>query len=109
MDKKSQFRDVADAVCPKPARDYIADPMREAASSYDVVGYPEFWVRRDNVLNVEEANILLNDIDIEVRLHMIIDGKKRGYFVCFGPNKDFTELWFHSEDWNETIRNVVQY
>ena len=83
--------------------------MREAASIYDLAGYPECWIWRDNVLNVEEANTLLDDIDIEVRLHMIIDGKKRGYFFCFGANKNLTELWFHTEDWNETIRNVVQY
>ena len=97
--RKGQFSEVADLVCPKKSKNYIPDKIREGASIYQIIGYPGCWIWEDNVLNVKEAKTLINDIDMEVRLHFMIDGKEKGYFKCFGANKDFTELWFHSEDW----------
>ena len=49
---------MADVIWLKLARDYIADPIREAASIYDILDYPECGIWRDNVLNVEEAKVL---------------------------------------------------
>lgn len=102
---KKQFNKVVDIICPKKSINYIPDKIREAASLYDIIGYPECWIWRDNVLNIKEAKT--GDWDIEVRLYFIIDDIKQGYFKCFGANADFTELWFHSEDWIPSIK-VIQ-
>jgi hypothetical protein len=96
---RKQFTDVADIICPKLSKNYMPDKHREAASSYDILGYPKAWVWMirqkgdEEYINVDHA--------LEVRLHMTVDGQYRGYFKCFGANLHFTELWFHSEHWME--------
>ena len=102
---KKQYSKVADIICPKKSKNYIPDKIREGASIYDIIGYPECWIWRDNVLNIKEAKT--GDWDIEVRLHFIVNDINQGYFKCFGCNVDFTELWFHSEDLIPTMK-VIQ-
>lgn len=93
---KGQFSEVADIVCPRKSKNYVR--TGQGHSIYEIVGYPECWIWELNCLNSKEDNRYDEDTP-EVRLHMIISGTNRGYFKTFGANKDFTELWFHSEDW----------
>ena len=62
-------------------------------------GRCEFWIWKDYIPPEDKHNIRNVYLDFEVRLHIAVDEKEKGYFVCFGANKKFTELWFHSEDW----------
>ena len=92
--RRNQFSDVADVVCPKLSKNYVPDKIREAASIYDLVGYPKAWVWM--IRQPEDKEYV--DKEYDIRLHIRIDGKEVGYFKCFGANLHFTELWFNSGD-----------
>jgi len=98
--RKGQFKDVADLVCPKLSKNYIADKIRESASFYDIIGYPKAWVWM--IRQSEDSEYVEDEYDI--RLHFKINGREVGYFKCFGANLHFTELWFHSEHF---VKNMV--
>ena len=94
--RKSQYKEICEFLC----ADILKEPRRGPRvghSVYTILGYPKAWIWADECLGEKDTNMTLKDM--EVRLHLSIDGKERGHFKCFGANKDFTELWFHSEDW----------
>ena len=91
--RKAQFSKVADLVCPKLSKNYVADKIRESATIYQIIGYPKAWVWM--IRQPEDKDYV--DDEYDVRLHFRINGVEIGYFKCFGANLHFTELWFHSE------------
>ena len=101
--RKMQFTEVADIICPKLSKNYVADNIRESASLYDILGYPKAWLW---MIRQPEDEKYINVKNVEVRLHFRINGKKIGYFKCFGANKNFTELWFHSDHFVSVIKGV---